>query len=128
MLSGFRCRLYSTSRFVLGISLLLIFLFIFLFFPTYLLRKKRWGWWGSVGALSLFTLFMLYEFISHSIKYGIGGLHSILVIIVPIWISALILFLIDKKKLLRNLSVICQLFKKTVIIINLDRIISSQLL
>ena len=97
ILSGFRCRWYSTSGFALRVSLLLIILFVFLFFPTCLLRGKRWGWWGSVGTLSLSTLFMLYGFISHSIKYGIGVFHSMLVIIVSIWISALILLIIDKK-------------------------------
>ena len=102
ILSGFRCRWYSTSEFALRVSLLLIILFVFLFFPTCLLRGKRWGWWGSVGTLFLFTLFMLYGYISRFIRYGMGGFPSIsgILLIVPIWtiwISALILFIIDKK-------------------------------
>ena len=99
MISGFRSGCYSASRFILVILLLLVFLFLFVFFPTYLLRKKRWSWWGSVTSLFLFILFILYDLISRLIKHGISsGFGSrLIIVILPICIFALILFLIDKK-------------------------------
>ena len=89
------------SYFALTVFFYLAFFFSFFIFPTYLLKKRRWGWRGSVISLFLFISFVSYDFISHSIKYGYsgyGGISSSLIdIILPLCILALILLLIDKK-------------------------------
>ena len=99
MMFGFRSGFYSTSYFISSIIFILISLCLFLLFPTFLLKKKRWAWWGSVGILSFFTLSIFYSFISHAIKYGFlsGGISRGIIIPMLLCISVLTLFFVDKK-------------------------------
>ena len=100
MITGFPAGWYLTSRFVLVFIFLLISFFLFLFFPTFLLKKKKWGWWGSIGVLLLFLLFTVSSFVFRSFKYGLFLISGSSVVILHsflLWVFVLILLLLDRK-------------------------------
>ena len=104
---------------IIVLVVLFIYSFFFLFFPIYVLRKKRWAWYGSIIELFLFVLpvfssFITRFFIRHSdgdfllniamieIVPGVsfGGIlpsNSLNVSLSLLCILALIFFFIDKQ-------------------------------
>jgi hypothetical protein len=114
------------SYFALAVFFYLAFFLSFFIFPTYLLRKKRWGWWGSVISLFLFISFISYDFILHLIKYdysGYGGISSTLInIILPLCIFALTFLLIDKKnywKITTKIELTAKEYKKILLAVGI---------
>ena len=82
--------------------LYLLFSFSFIFFPLFLLKKKRWGWWGTIVSLVCLILLIFFNFIfqilgTEILWHMFTGGYNIIFPFFPIHLLILAFFLLDKK-------------------------------